>query len=49
LLASGDIAAALSTLFGGRATMTALQTSARGLDLLRFWGATDSPLWGNDA
>ncbi len=49
LLASGDIAAALTTLSGGHATMTAARTSARALDLLRFWISADSPLWENDA
>jgi len=49
LLACGDIVPALTTLSGGRASITALQTSARSLDLLRFWAAPDSPLWGNDA
>jgi len=49
LVASGDIAAAWSVIFGGAPTMTALRTSRRGLDLLRFWAAPDSPLWRNDA
>jgi len=47
LLASGDIAAALTTLLGGRVTVQTLRTSARGLDLLRFWLGNDSPLWGH--
>jgi tetratricopeptide (TPR) repeat protein len=48
LLASGDIGAALATLLSGRTTLDALRTSARGLDLLRFWLDDDSPLWGSD-
>ncbi len=49
LLACGDIGPALTTLSGGRTSITALRNSARSLDLLRFWAAPDSPLWGNDA
>jgi hypothetical protein len=48
LLASGDIAAGLGKLLNGRVTLDALKTSARGLDLVRFWLEDDSPLWGND-
>jgi hypothetical protein len=48
LLASGDIAVAFAALLAGGNTLTALKTSARGLDLLRFWIGADSPLWGND-
>lgn len=48
LLASGDIAAGFETLLGGKVTLDALRTSARGLDLLRFWLDTDSALWGRD-
>ena len=48
LLASGDIAAVLTTLCAGRASTTALQSSPRALDIVRFWCAADSPLWGND-
>jgi len=48
LLASGDIAAGLGKLLSGRVTLDALKTSARGLDLVRFWLEDDSPLWGND-
>ncbi len=49
LLACGDIGTALTTLSGGRTSITALQNSARSLDLLRFWAAPDSPLGGDDA
>ena len=49
LLACGDIAAALTALSTGPASVTALRTSSRSLDLLRFWAAADSPLWGTDA
>jgi hypothetical protein len=49
LLACGDIAAAFATLSGGQASMTTLRASQRNLDLLHFWAAADSPLWGNDA
>jgi hypothetical protein len=49
LLACGEIGPALTTLSGGRGSITALQNSARSLDLLRFWAAPDSPLWGDDA
>ena len=49
LLASGDIAAALGAVLGGPATMGALRSSPRALDLLRFWAAADSPLWRDDA
>jgi len=48
LLASGDIAAGIATLLNGRVTLEALRTSARGLDLLRFWLEAESPLWGTD-
>jgi tetratricopeptide (TPR) repeat protein len=48
LLASGDIAAGLSTVLNGRASLEALRTSERGIDLLRFWLEAESPLWGND-
>lgn len=48
LVASGDIGAAWAVMVGGPPTMTALRTSPRLLDLLRFWAAPDSPLWGND-
>ena len=48
LLASADIAAGLSALLNGRVSLEALRTSARGLDLLRFWLEAESPLWGND-
>jgi uncharacterized protein HemY len=46
LVASGDIAASWAVVFGSTPTMTALRTSPRALDLLRFWAAADSPLWG---
>jgi lipopolysaccharide biosynthesis regulator YciM len=49
LLACSDIAAALRSLSPGPTSIAALQTSARHLDLLRFWIAADSPLWGEDA
>ncbi len=49
LLACGDIAAGLTTLSGGPASMATLQPSPRNIDLLRFWAAGDSPLWRNDA
>jgi uncharacterized protein HemY len=45
LLACGDIASALRVVLGGTTTMTALRSSPRGLDLLRFWASADSPLW----
>jgi len=48
LLTSSDIAAALTMLLNGRVTLDALKTSARGLDLLRFWIGDSSPLWGDD-
>ena len=48
LLASGDIGAGLATLLNGRATVDAVRTSARAIDLLRFWLEDGSPLWGND-
>jgi uncharacterized protein HemY len=48
LLASGDIAAALATLLNGRVTLHTLRNSSRVLDLLRFWLADNSPLWGRD-
>jgi hypothetical protein len=48
LLASGDIAAGIATLLKGQVTLEALRTSARGLDLLRFWLEAESPLWGTD-
>jgi tetratricopeptide (TPR) repeat protein len=46
LLASGDIAAAITRLLNGRVTLGTLRTSARGIDLLRFWLEAESPLWG---
>lgn len=46
LLACGDIAAAFVALSGGPTSISALRGSARHLDLLRFWVAADSPLWG---
>ena len=48
LLASGDIAAGIATLLNGRVTVDTLGTSARGLDLLRFWLHAESALWGSD-
>jgi hypothetical protein len=48
LVVSGDIASAWAVIVGGPPTMTALRTSPRMLDLLRFWAAPDSPLWGTD-
>jgi tetratricopeptide (TPR) repeat protein len=48
LLASGDIAAGIVTLLNGRVTLDTLRTSARGIDLLRFWLEAESPLWGAD-
>jgi len=48
VLASGDIAAGFATLLNGGVTLDALRTSARGLDLLRFWLEAESALWGND-
>ncbi len=48
LLASGDIGAGLATLLNRRATADAVKTSARAIDLLRFWLQDGSPLWGND-
>jgi tetratricopeptide (TPR) repeat protein len=48
LLASGDIVAGLTTLLNGAVNLDALRSSARGLDLLRFWLGAESALWGND-
>jgi Tfp pilus assembly protein PilF len=48
LLAAGDAAAALRVLVGDPLSMTALRSSERGIDLLRFWCAPESPLWGDD-
>jgi tetratricopeptide (TPR) repeat protein len=48
LLASGDIAGGFETLLSGKVTLDALKTSARGLDLLRFWLDADSALWGRN-
>lgn len=47
LLASGDFAAGIGILLDGRVSLDALRTSARGLDLLRFWLDAESPLWGH--
>lgn len=46
VLASGEIAAALAVVLGGRLNLDALRTSTRGLDVLRFWLDAESPLWG---
>ncbi len=48
LLASGEIAAALTVLLRGRVSLDVLKTSSRGLDLLRFWLDAASPIWGSD-
>jgi tetratricopeptide (TPR) repeat protein len=48
LLASGDIAAGLGTLLNGKPNLDALKTSARAIDLLRFWLEAQSPLWSHD-
>jgi hypothetical protein len=49
LIAAGDIGAALQSVLGARPTRTRLQASGRGLELLRFWAAPDSPRWRRDA
>ena len=49
LLACGDIGAALAVLTDGRPSLESVASSERCLDLLRFWIAADSPLWGKDA
>ncbi|MFW2388031.1 MAG: hypothetical protein ACN4G0_06830 [Polyangiales bacterium] len=48
LLASGDIAAALTVLLGGRSSLNALRTTPRAIDLLRFWLDARSPLRGTN-
>lgn len=45
LLASPNIAVALSVVLGGPLTLEGLKGSARALALARFWLDADSPLW----
>lgn len=49
LLATGDVAAALRALLGESPSLADLQSSERGLGLIRFCIDDESPLWGRDA
>ena len=46
LLAGGDIGVALRALLDGKVERASVEASSRALDLIRFWAAPDSPLWG---
>jgi len=47
LMASGDIGVAIGEILSsGEANLEGLRTSRRAHDLLRFWVAAESPLWG---
>lgn len=48
LLASGDIAAALTVVCGAEPSAERVRSSPRARDLLHFWMAADSPLWRRD-